>query len=441
MTIAWLVLLWYMPKERSTLYVIITGIIAAIAFSIRMKAFMMIVPAALLVVLINLIKERFADKKYILKYCICFAISIVLCTVSQVSDSLNTDKEYHEFNTARSSVYDFDDMPSYEANKEFYDAAGIDETVYYDISARYLDLDKDITTENLRSVSAQMQECETPTPSVIKMIHAFFSVPSVLFELGLEYQTRFAVLLFMISIFAAIRMRRGFITAVILCTSAGMILEMTFLCFISRFIDRLGEVCLLTISIVCMLSLNDILSERSGRRKSPVRALKDRNICMRVCRILSLVCLLAVSIYRIVANQEAITLKSQGQNLVNSRLTVLNQLAANDKDSFYFYDSYDFIAASSDVFSVYDDMVNTDSLGNWYINSPDYFERNSQYGITNSVDGLIDGKKNIYYASIGNLKNGIVLTMKERYNMEPVIIESVPYKNNNIYIYTFVPCG
>ena len=142
-----------------------------------------------------------------------------------------------------------------------------------------------------------------------------------------------------------------------------------------------------------------------------------------------------------VANQRAVTSKSKHQNLVNSRLETLNALAQTDRSSFYFYDAYDFIGASADVFSVYDGMVNTDSLGNWYINSEDYFERNSMYGFKNSIDGLIDGNKNIYFAAIGNLKNGVKLLLKERYNMEAVIIDTIPYENNNIYIYTFVPCG
>ena len=85
--------------------------------------------------------------------------------------------------------------------------------------------------------------------------------------------------------------------------------------------------------------------------------------------------------------------------------------------------------------------MNTDSLGNWYINSSDYFKRNAKYGIRNSIDGLIDANKNIYYAAIGNLKNGMTLTMKERYDLEPVVVRTIPYENNNIYIYTFIPCN
>ena len=76
-----------------------------------------------------------------------------------------------------------------------------------------------------------------------------------------------------------------------------------------------------------------------------------------------------------------------------------------------------------------------------YIHSSDYYKRNAEYGIITSVDGLTDANKNIYYAAIGNLKNGITLTMKERYNLEPIVVRTIPYENNNIYIYTFIPCN
>lgn len=115
-------------------------------------------------------------------------------------------------------------------------------------------------------------------------------------------------------------------------------------------------------------------------------------------------CIALLSAYFAVSNQKAICSKAEGQHLINSRLKVLNTFAASDKEAFYFYDAYDFIAASADTFSVYDGIVNTDSLGNWYIHSSDYYKRNAEYGIITSVDGLTDANKNIYYAGNRQLK-------------------------------------
>ena len=211
-----------------------------------------------------------------------------------------------------------------------------------------------------------------------------------------------------------------------------MVLEMTYLCYISRVMDRLTEVMILAISVSCILALCNTF-QKTDTAKCCGAA--------RIYKAAAVLCIAFLTFYFAVSNQKAISSKADGQHLINSRLKVLNMLAASDKEAFYFYDAYDFIAASSDTFAVYDDIVNTDSLGNWYINSSDYFKRNAKYGIRNSVDGLTDANKNIYYAAIGNLKNGITLTMKERYNLEPVIIRTVPYENNNIYIYTFIPCN
>ena len=440
MACAWLLLIWYMPNEKGTLYLIGSGIFAAIAFSIRMKVFLMIVPVAVLIVIIKLMKEVHRSKKYILKYVISAVITILLCGTSQFCDVVKTDSEYKDFNTARSLVYDFGALPPYDANKQYYDSVGIDETLFYDISARYLDLDGGITTEKLRSVDSYNKELANSTPAYERLINAFFASSTYFLQESIIYQTIFVFILLVIAVFAAYRKKKYFFMAIPLCTLAGMFLEMTYLCYISRVMDRLTEVFLLAIAIACIIALNAVLVSRTDANPSKTFE-RYSKIWIRVCKTVSIACILCVGVCLIISNQNAVTEKSKTQNLINSRLEVLNRFSANDKDSFYFYDAYDFIAASSDVFAVYDSMVNTDSLGNWYVNSPDYFKRNAKYGITNSIDGLTDGNKNIYYAAIGNLKNGITLTMKERYNMEPIIVKTIPYENNNIYIYTFIPCG
>ncbi len=431
--LAWLVLLWYMPKNgKSLMYLLGTSVFAVISFSIRMKVFMMIFPVAMLAILVKLINDKFSNKKYWLKYAVLMALTGVLCLSVQMVDNKNVNAKYKSFNTARSLVYDFGAIPAYNANKSFYDKAGIDETTFYDISARYLDLDSEITTEKMRAVANISKSHNKGLYLSARMLKSFSEAPSYFLQSGVLYQTAFAAILLISVAFILFRKKKYTHFTFVLCTALGMLLEMTYLCYISRVMDRLTEVMILTIAVSCMLALSDALKkEESETCSRNIRIYKE---IAKICIIIFTVCLAA-------SNQKAIGSKAKGQHLINERLTVLNSVASNDKEAFYFYDAYDFIAASSNVFETYDDIVNTDSLGNWYINSSDYFKRNAKYGIINSIDGLIDGNKNIYYAAIGNLKNGITLTMKDRYNMEPIIVRTIPYENNNIYIYTFVPCN
>ncbi len=431
--IAWLVLLWYMPKNKlSPLYLLCTGIFAAISFSIRMKVFMMVFPAAVLAVLIRLINDKFSDKKYIFKYIVSMFLTAALCFCVQAADNRNVDAQYRAFNTARSLVYDFGAIPPYNENKSFYDRAGIDETVFYDISARYLDLDSEITTEKMRSVANITKSRHNGLPVVSRILKSAVEVPSYFLQSGVLYQTAFAAVLLVYGTFVLCQNKKYVCAAFILCTAAGTFLEMTYLCYISRVMDRLTEVMILAISVCCMIALADSFQKTDTEIQAG---------SMRIYKAAAKICIAVIAVCLTVSNQKSVCGKAKTQHMINSRLEVLNLLAANDEETFYFYDAYDFIAASSDTFAVYDGTVNTDSLGNWYINSEDYFRRNAKYGIRNSVDGLIDPNKNIYYAAIGNLKNGITLTMKERYNMEPVIIRTIPYENNNIYICTFIPCN
>ena len=433
MAIGWLVLLWYMPKDRkSPMYLLCTSFFAAVSFSIRMKVFMMIFPVAILAITAKLINDTFSARKYIIKYIVSIVLTAVLCFSVQIIDNNNTDSEYKAFNTARSLVYDFGAIPSYSENKDFYDKAGINETMFYDISARYLDLDGEITTDKMRSVANISKSRHQGASLGKKIMRAALEAPSYFMESGLLYQTAFCFILLACAAFMLCRRKKYVFVSLVFCTAAGMLLEMTYLCYISRVMDRLTEVMVLAISVSCILVLSGSFQKANAEKQ------KSRN---RIYKVAAMACIALLSVYFAVSNQKAICSKTEGQHLINSRLKVLNTVAASDKEAFYFYDAYDFIAASSDTFAVYDDIVNTDSLGNWYINSSDYFKRNAKYEIKNSIDGLIDANKNIYYASIGNLKNGITLTMKERYNLEPVIVRTVPYENNNIYIYTFIPCN
>lgn len=424
MAIGWLALLWYMPKSGiRPIYLLLASIFAVISFSIRMKVFMMIFPAAMLVIAVNIL----SDKKYIIKYIVSMVLTGALCFSVQIIDNKNIDAEYKAFNTVRSLVYDFGAIPPYDENKAFYDRAGIDETTFYDISARYLDLDGEITTEKMRAVAEINKSRHKGLPLASRILQAALKAPSYFLQSGVLYQTAFNAVLLICAVFIICRKEKYASAAFVMCTAAGMMLEMTYLCYISRVMDRLTEVMLLTISVSCLLVLSDALQTSNTEKCTVYKG------AAALCAAVFTVCLT-------VSNQKEICSKANGQHLINSRLEVLNSLAASDKEAFYFYDAYDFIAASSDTFATYDDIVNTDSLGNWYINSADYFKRNEKYGIRNSIDGLTDANKNIYYAAIGNLKNGITLTMKERYNIEPVIVRSIPYENN-IYIYTFIPCN
>lgn len=433
MAICWLVMLWYMPEDgKSPIYLLCLSIFATISFSIRMKVFMMIFPAAVLAVAVKLLNDKLADKKYVIKYIVSMALTGILCFSVQAVDNKNIDAEYKTFNTVRSLVYDFGAIPAYDGNKSFYDSAGIDETTFYDISARYLDLDSEITAEKMRAVANISKSRHKGSSICSRILKAFSEAPSYFLQSGVLYQTAFSVILLISAAFILFRKKKYTHFTFILCIVFGMLLEMTYLCYISRVMDRLTEVMILTISVSCILAISDVLEKNdTGQHSGSIYIYKG----------IAKICIIAVTVCLTAANQKAVHNKAEVQHLINSRLEVLNSFAYNDKEAFYFYDAYDFIAASSDTFAIYDDIVNTDSLGNWYINSEDYFKRNEKYGITNSIDGLINANKNIYYAAIGNLKNGITLTMKERYNMEPVVVRTIPYENNNIYIYTFVPCN
>ena len=164
-------------------------------------------------------------------------LTAVLCFSVQIIDNNNTDSEYKAFNTARSLVYDFGAIPSYSENKDFYDKAGINETMFYDISARYLDLDGEITTDKMRSVANISKSRHQGASLGKKIMRAALEAPSYFMESGLLYQTAFCFILLACAAFMLCRRKKYVFVSLVFCTAAGMLLEMTYLCYISRVKD------------------------------------------------------------------------------------------------------------------------------------------------------------------------------------------------------------
>lgn len=438
--LAALVLVWAMPPCFCWKRLVGAALFAAISYSIRAKVFLMVLPFILLIFLFDYLdaKER---KKIWLKNALTFlAAVVVLFSASTIADMAHPlPAGYREFNTNRALVYDYGRLARYDANKDFFDRAGIDETTYYDISARYLDIDDDITAKNLKAVASYNRERNSRIPLAWRLGPALSEGFTVLFEDPTLYPALFTFVTAGLAVFAALAKKRERMAIVVLAALTGMMLELTYLCFLSRPLDRLTEVLLLTVSLVAALTLLRLLPEERFRYVERYIRVKQ-NATTLLCNATLALSIVVLAVF-VPTNQSRLTARSVSQNLINERLELLNTYAANHPKAFIFYDAYDFIAATDDVFRVRTKRLNTDSLGNWYVRSPDYYKRNLEFGFKTSVEGLTDGKHEVYYAAIGNLKRGITLNMKDRYNMEPRLLQTIPYTNNNIGIFEFVPCS
>lgn len=430
-----LLLFWFMPRERIAVPNLVgMTLMALCSAAIRLRVFIMLVPLFLLVFLMRVADEQKMYRAVILRNAAFLACPIAMCAFVILADAVGINgltEPFEDFNSARSQIYDYGGMPDYDENSGFYESSGIDRSMYYALSARYLDFDKRVSAEYMEEVTEYRDSMQGNENFVARVLDAFSNTFSQFLDDKVLHQTVFAILLFVFT--ASLVMRGGRKNERILLygSAAAAVAEMLYLCLIARVMDRVTECLLLALSLISlMVCLGSRSTYVSGKGASGIT--RFLNVISSVCVVTAIVCMAA-------SNQVYLAGRSRAQNDLNERLSALNEYAAHHRECFYFYDAYDFIAASSDVFACYDDVVNTDSLGNWNVRSETYYERNESYGFDTSIDGLLNPDHNTYYVAIGALKNGAKYLVKDKYNAELKLMDSFTYNLNSIFIYEIVP--
>jgi hypothetical protein len=363
------------------------------------------------------------------------------------SDSIATSskdyREFHDFNVARSKIYDYEGRPTFDMNFEEYYDMGIDRTIAASVNARYLDVDPEINTETYKNLIHFTQKVKSGVSLIDKLTNSFVNAFGYFLDSNLIYRSIF---IFFFSAFvlarATIRRKKQIVTNfpaifVIFSTISMSFLEIWGFEFISRVLPRLIDVLLLAIlfSVVVVLSFCD-KKERINFFYSDVFARRSRIFKQIIIASLSIaggILLFGVC----VSNQHQLSNKANSQHLINSRLTALDQWSVKNHNAVIYYDSYDFIAASADVFAVYDHLSRIESLGNWAMKSPMYYKRNQQLGITYSIDAIVNSQNpHVYFASIFDQKAAIRFIMSSRFNSNLCEIDQISTNALNINIYS-----
>ncbi|MGN1433706.1 MAG: hypothetical protein ACI4XI_08390 [Ruminococcus sp.] len=438
-------LLYEMPAHKNKGHIIFASICAALSFAIRSKAFYLLLPIMALIIIVRLVNEKGTRiwKPFV---SVCLA-TLVLCSGVFAVDYLawNRSEEYQEFksfNIARSNVYDYGSVPSYYDNMPFYVENGISEVTYRAIASRYLDLDDSVDTETLETVGNYIQQISTESGSLFERIKSAFE-ETVEYWLDcsdetVKYSVLFVfILLAVVLIFSAKKKKLNIIFP---ATVAGIVLESVYLEFSGRLIVRVVDMLLLAAGILGCLIAVDMLRVREKSLREYCSALlsKKKKLISMALIVLSVV---TVVFAGVICLNTALENKYQSVTVTyNSRLDTLKDYAKLHPESFFFYDSNDFIACTGYVFETYDEgeVLNHDSLGSWNCTSPTYYQRNAQFGFTSSADGLTSDDCEVYFVTANSVRTGMTKTLKDKYNKKLSLVDSVESETYILHIYMVV---
>lgn len=121
---------WYTSSKTDWKNILMTGILANLAFSIRPNVFYMLIPATGLVYLWKLIGKKALNRLTVTAPFMILAVTLALFCIDAAAYSQEGWKEFRQFFDDRTKVYDYYDLADYGTHPQLYEPYGISEEEY-----------------------------------------------------------------------------------------------------------------------------------------------------------------------------------------------------------------------------------------------------------------------------------------------------------------------
>ena len=422
-------------EEIKVPWIVLSLISAFLGCLVRKKVFYMCIPMLILFIIVVWSKYKNFPRKII--YTLgASIIGIVLITESSflILNEKAGYKNFSEFNKVRSDVYDYNEIPMFYENEQFFNKLGIDEAAWNNLKNRTFDISDSLNTKNMVEVAVYADTLNNNTiiPKIwnaIDQIRLIFTGKTTFFQL-------LGIVIILCAIFLnnSWEMQRK-LKKLVASYLIYIILAACVISFAGRIMDRIIESLLLFfIGSVFACSSNSIQIAESEWIK--IWKVSITNRCMFNIGTMIL------SILIMVANQYTLQRDSTAvRSIVTEKsecIAVLTNYMKDKKDDFLFYNTLDFIAGSEKVFTDrHNEELNIDSLGNWNVFSPNYYKRNNNYGFSSAIQGFTE-RNNVYYAEIGDFHANINSELEKR-GVSLVWIDKIETGMNTIHIYRTEP--
>ena len=444
MGIGAIVIIHEMPPKRNIGHIMLAVLCCVVSFSVRSKAFYLLLPLIGLIAVLRLLNEKGA--KLWKTFAAVGIATAILCSAVGVVDHVawNGSEEmqyFKRFNTARSQVYDYGGAPSYYEHRPFYLENGISEVTYRAITARCLDIDDGVDAETLEIIAAYNEELRTSKSMWSRLKYAVRETIEYWVDSGDEIVKYSAICVFvMLGIVLVLAAKSSKIHLLFPAAVAGLLLETIYLKFSGRLVVRVLDMLLVALGVVGCLAILDLLLPRTKSLRDYAVALRQ-NKSRAVGAGLVALSVTAVVMAGLACQHTALRDKHYSVTQTqNSRLDGLKAYAALYPDSFFFYDSDDFISCTDYVFVTYEEgqILNHDSMGSWNTCSPTYYERNAAFNFTTAADAFTSTDTNVYFVTTGSPKMGITKTLKDRHNKKLRLVETLESDNYILYVYMVI---
>ena len=392
------------------------------AFLLRSEMLLLTLPMVCVAIFIrwmlNMNKEEFLDCLKL--FGVIVAALAVAMGIHKFAFSLPEWKEYNDIFEARTQLYDFQYVPEYEANKDFYDSLGIDKSEYELITFENynIGLDDEIDAKVLNEVAEYADKLRSDEEPFAQRLKAAFSkyiygLHNFSMPKGYEMDSEnycpwnlIVIILYLGVLISYMFPRQDSSKKETLRVVGALML--LFMCRTTLWVYIImGRRAPIRIThplyLIEVLVLFAILLRRAG--KSSVLPYKIVFVAMMV------------SLLFIPNQKKVIDSELHARELMRKHYDALYDYFAENSDNFYFIDVYTSISCENDMeegeatFSekifdrVNNDYANHDLMGGWGVKSPLTVKKLSRAGYSDMQSGLL--AQNAYMVQTQSDEDGI----------------------------------
>lgn len=354
------------------------GILALVSCNLRSEMMLFLVPLLIVAVAIRYLSDRESITRRTLMI---YAAVILVIGASFAADAAAYADEgwssFRRFFDARTTVYDYTGVPSYDENKELYDRLGAGPATAELLDNYNFELSEAIDADFMESAASYAKAHEPLSPGRKLYLACYtYGYRFVHGEEILWDALLLATYLFCYHLVARKKDARAALLTLGLFALRSVL--WIFLLYMGRIPERITHPFYLT-EWILLLGILLHFALLTGMTRPNRRMLAGLLILIAICGL--------------ALNGAKTVQEYKSREERNAKWDTLRDAMAADDAHFYLLDVYSTVAYSEKMFTGEAPAYrNYDCMGGWIVKSPAAAEKRARYGFTSAAEGLLSGK-------------------------------------------------
>lgn len=380
-----------------------------VGFNLRSEMMLLMLPFVAVAYFIKITFEKKIFKRQcIAKYgCtlgVIIGIMMISLGVNGMAYSGEGWKKFTDLFDARTELYDFQVIPDYESNKDFYEEAGISKEEQILFENYNFKLNEKMTPEIMWKVARFANETNPKSSDTLTSIKDnlklyLYRITHGAGSTGSDYPYNFIGAFFYILVLILLiwaKRYNGVIDLAVLFI--GRTLIWVYMMMGNRMPERITHsLYLVEIAILVMFTFMFVAILNEGNGASARAVFQNKTVSnAKIASILYILpCLFSVLMFLLVSPKMVsnIGANQNERTEVNDSYIKLYEYMNSNKKDYYYLDVYSTVSYSEKMFSNMARMskLNSDILGGWFSFSPLQFEKERKFSIKSAKDALLNG--------------------------------------------------